>query len=85
MELNEDIRKDLHQIIDKVNDTHILQAVYTILQKEAENSSNAIVGYSLAGPISKATFLNSIETAEARISSGKFTTQEDLEREAANW
>ncbi len=85
MELNEDIRKDLHQIIDKVNDTHILQAVYTILQKEAENSSNVTVGYSLTGPISKAVFLNSIETAEARIVSGKFTTQEDLEQEAANW
>jgi hypothetical protein len=43
------------------------------------------VGYSNGIPITKKQLIKRIDAAEKRIAKGEFTSQEDLEREAANW
>ncbi len=65
----------------KVQDEEVISQVKKILVK----IDNPIVGYSNGKPISKKQFIKRIEAAEKRIESGDFTTQEDVEKEAANW
>lgn len=54
-------------------------AFKTILDKE-------VVAYDSKGyPITKDEYINMVHEADERISSGKFTTIEDLEKEMENW
>jgi hypothetical protein len=46
----------------------------------------AIVAHTISGyPIDKEEYITMIKEADERISSGKFTTMEDLEKEIENW
>ena len=86
MELHTEIKNDLHRIIEEVQDEHILQAVYTILRREAENEASTVVGYDVQGsPIIRADLRKKVDEAEKRVNSGHFTSQEDLEKEATTW
>ena len=54
-------------------------ALKSILDKE-------VVAYTISGyPIDKAEYINMVKEADERISSGEYTTIEDLEKEIANW
>lgn len=54
-------------------------ALKTVLDKE-------VVAHTISGyPIDKEEYINMIKEADERISSGKYTTIEDLEKEIENW
>lgn len=45
-----------------------------------------VVAHTISGyPVDKAEYINMVKEADERISSGKFTTIEDLEKEIENW
>ena len=53
---------------------------------ESIHSENEIVAYDIKGnPITKEQYIKMVHEADERISSGKFTTMEDLEKEIENW
>jgi hypothetical protein len=85
MELQADLKQDLHRIIDKVENISTLEEVYNILQKEVQEEDKVILGYINGKAVDKQSFIKNIKEAEARIDKGEFITQEDLEKEAANW
>ena len=54
-------------------------ALKSILDKE-------VVAHTISGyPIDKEEYINMVKEADERISSGKYTTIEDLEKEIENW
>lgn len=65
-----------------VNDESKLKkiiALKSILDKE-------VVAHTISGyPVDKEEYINMVKEADERISSGKFTTIEDLEKEIENW
>ncbi len=64
-----------------VQDEEIIGQIKQILTK----INNPIVGYSNEESITKKELISRIEAAEKRIAKGEFISQEDLEKEAANW
>ncbi|HRE79267.1 MAG TPA: hypothetical protein PLL09_15735 [Flavobacterium sp.] len=47
---------------------------------------NEVVAHTVSGyPIDKQEYINMVNEADERISSGKYTTMEDLEKEIENW
>lgn len=54
-------------------------ALKSVLEKEVV--ANTISGY----PIDREEYIQMVKEADERISSGKYTTMEDLEREIENW
>lgn len=72
---NTDLRKKVHEIIDS-SDDDVIQAVYTLLQA---NDAEYILGATIE------QYNKEIDEAEAAIDSGKFITQEDLEKEIKKW
>lgn len=76
-----EIRQELHQIIDKINDKRLLGAVHTLL-----TSSSKIVTHSSKGePLTKGAMDEMLEASEAAISEGRVTDQQDLKNEMKNW
>ena len=68
----------LLQINDESKLKKIL-ALKSVLDKE-------VVAYTISGyPVDKEEYINMVKDADERISSGKYTTIEDLEREIENW
>lgn len=56
-----------------------VMALKTVLDKETV--AHTISGY----PIDKQEYINMVKEADERISSGNYTTIEDLEKEIENW
>ncbi len=68
----------LLQINDESKLKKIL-ALKSVLDKE-------VVAYTISGyPVDKEEYINMVKDADERISSGKYTTIEDLEKEIENW
>ena len=54
-------------------------ALKSVLDKE-------VVAHTISGyPVDKDEYINMVKEADERISAGKFTTIEDLEKEIENW
>lgn len=54
-------------------------ALKSILDKE-------VVAHTISGyPVDREEYINMVKEADERISSGKYTTIEDLEKEIENW
>jgi len=71
---------DLVQKILSVKTESIIEKLNQILEKEM------IVGYTVEGkPLTKKAYNKRLEKAEQEIESGNYVTQEELEKEAANW
>lgn len=66
----------------QINDESKLRkvlALKAVLDKE-------VVAHTIGGyPVDKVEYLNMVKEADERISSGKYTTMEDLEKEIENW
>lgn len=78
-----ELKTDLHKLIEEVNDTTVLKALYTLLKKQAQND---VVGYaSNMKPLTKKAFIKRIEKAEAQIKKGQYVTIEELEKESEKW
>ncbi|KDN54970.1 hypothetical protein [Flavobacterium seoulense] len=56
-----------------------IMALKTVLDKE-------VVAHTISGyPVDKEEYINMVKDADDRISSGNYTTIEDLEKEIENW
>ena len=72
------LREELHRYIDQADD-RILRLVKGMFQADVDD-------YTLPGePMSEATLKQRVKAAKSRISSGQFTSQEDLEKEMKEW
>ena len=71
---------NLVQKILSLQKESIIEKINKILEKEM------IVGYTVEGkPLTKKAYNKRLEKAEQEIESGNYVTQEELEKEAANW
>ena len=78
-----EMKSDLHQFIENINDSHVLKAIHTLLKKQI---AEEIVGYDPKGkPLTQKAFIKRIERAESEISKGNYSTLEDFEKESKNW
>lgn len=74
------IKLDVMQKIMSVSTGSLLQKINNILDNEM------VVAYTVEGkPLTKAMYNERLQSAEKQLQSGKYTTQEDLEKEAENW
>ena len=76
-----EIRKELHEIIDKINDKRLLGAVHTLLL----SSSKTEIPSSKKGSLTKGTMDEMLEASEIDIREGRVTDQQDLKSEIKNW
>ncbi|HMI64396.1 MAG TPA: hypothetical protein VK517_00060 [Cyclobacteriaceae bacterium] len=74
MDLNAE-RSLLIKELQQVEDISLLQAIKAVLYYGLKNE----------GHISLEQYNRELDAANARVESGKFITQEDLEKEAARW
>ena len=74
MDLNAE-RSLLIKELQQVEDISLLQAIKAVLYYGLKNE----------GHISIEQYNRELDAANARVESGKFITQEDLEKEAARW
>ncbi len=74
MDINTE-RSLLIKELQQVEDLSLLQAIKAVLHYGLQNE----------GRISIEQYNQELDQANARIDSGKFITQEDLEKEAAQW
>jgi hypothetical protein len=78
-----ELKTELHQLIDQVNDNGVLRAIQTILQKQVEKDEGAID--SRGKSLSLKAFIKKIEKAEAEVKAGKYVTIAQLEKESEKW
>ena len=72
------LREELHKYIDQADD-RILRLVKEMFQADTDD-------YTLPGePMTEETLKQRVGAAKSRISSGQFTSQEDLEKEMEEW
>lgn len=68
--------------LTRVQDINIIRRIKRILNDDLE----AVSGYRSNGePITKQQLIANLEEAEKRIQAGRYTSQEDLEKEAESW
>ena len=73
------IKERLYQFIEQ-GDQRLLKMLYAIAKEYTQDD------YTLQGePMDKEVFKARIQAAKNRIKEGKFTTQEDLEKEINEW
>jgi molybdopterin-guanine dinucleotide biosynthesis protein A len=77
-----ELKTDLHNLIDEINDTSILKALHTLLkQKKSE-----VIGFSAGRkPLTKKELIKRLEKAENQIKKGQSVTIDELEEEAQSW
>lgn len=77
-----ELRKELHNYIDKADET-FLKMVHALSK---EYRSSTIAGYHTDGtPISFDDLRENVKAASDRVKSGKYISQEDIEKEIKNW
>lgn len=75
------LKNNLHQIIDRIDDDAVLQAIYTLL-----SSKEKIIAHSVQGqPLTQEEMEAMIEESEEDIRSGRTTTHENLKNEIHSW
>jgi hypothetical protein len=73
------LREDLHQVVEE-SDTRLLKMLYAVA-KEYRNEDFTVPGK----PIHSKLLKERVLAAKARIKTGRFTTQADLEKEMEQW
>ncbi len=77
-----ELRKEIHDYIDKADDT-FLKMVYA-MSKEYRSSS--IAGYYADGsPLSVDKLKKEVKEASERVKSGRYISQEDVQKDIENW
>ena len=72
-----ELREEVHRYIDQADD-RVLRLVKGLLQADLD--------YTIPGePMTQNQLEDRVKAAKSRIESGRFTTQEDLEREMEEW
>ena len=73
------IKEALYHYIERA-DVRLLKMLYAVAKEYTEEN------YTRAGePMSEETLKSRIAAAKSRIKAGRFTTQEDLEKEIKEW
>ncbi|UII20749.1 hypothetical protein [Fulvivirga ligni] len=70
-----EIRLELHRIIDQINDSRLLEAVYTLLSSQDGQVKS----------ISKEMMDSMLEASEADIKAGRLTDHQSLKEEIQSW
>lgn len=79
------IKQSIHQMIDKINNEDLLQAYLKIIEVGFEKEEG-IIGYTTKGiPLTKEELIKNAKAASARVKSGDYVSQEDLEKESGDW
>jgi hypothetical protein len=77
------LREELHDYINHA-DERFLKMVYA-MSKEYKKQPT-VAGYRVDGsPITKEDLVQRVKAASARVKSGDFLTQEEVEKEIENW
>lgn len=81
-----EIKTQIGQYLQKVEDEHFLKVVHSMLATYVEGAKDPIIGYELDGtPIlaseAKAELIADVEAAK----NGAYITLEDLKKEAKEW
>jgi len=75
----ETTKLELMQLLLQTQKETILTRIQKVFEEE-------VVAYTVDGkPLTKSAYKKELLEAETEIEQGKFTTQEDLERESENW
>lgn len=77
------VKKELHELIELVNDDAVLKAIQTLLRKQVEKDAAAFD--SKGKPMSLRGFIKEIEKAESEVKAGKYVTVAQLEKESEKW
>lgn len=81
-----ELKTNIESLIHRINDKEVLQAYFTILKNMVKEDDGTPIGYSITGQaISKKNLVDKVLGASQRVKSGKFISQEDLDREVDNW
>ncbi len=79
------IKQSIHEMIDKINNEDLLQAYLKIIEVGFEKEEG-IVGYTTKGtPLTKEELVKKAKGASARVKSGDYISQEDLENQSESW
>ena len=82
----EDIRMSIYQILEKTDNTLVLEAYHEILKNIVKIEKAQIVGFdSNNEPINLEQLQTDVTTAGQRIEAGQFISQEDLKNNMKNW
>lgn len=74
------VKLDVIQKIMSVSKASLLKKIDKLLEDEL------IVGYTVDGePLTKELYNSRLDAAEEQLCLGKYTTQEDMEKESENW
>ncbi len=78
----QNLRTDLHQIIDTVEDTQLLHAVYVFLKKQTSD----VVAYTIQGePLTKEQYAERALAAKKRVEAGQFISEEEANNAIKEW
>lgn len=78
---NSQLQMELHQFIDQVKDTEILNAIHTLLKSQVNS-----VAYSADGKgLTKYDVDKMLQDSEDDISAGRLIKHQDLKEEISNW
>jgi predicted AAA+ superfamily ATPase len=80
------IKESLHDLINKIEDEELLNAYLKIIESGVKIEESEVVGYTPTGEsITKAEMVETVRMASERVKSGKYISQEDLEKASDNW
>lgn len=81
MELQTDLKADLHKMIEEIKDASILQAVYVILEREKQREEVGEDFYDTLHPMLQ----SSIDRGLAQIKSGETVPHEEVRKRYEKW
>ncbi|MFN8886499.1 MAG: hypothetical protein ACK5WF_03490 [Cyclobacteriaceae bacterium] len=78
---NSQLPLELHQFIDQVKDTEVLNAIHTLLKSQVNSVAHSADGKGLT----KYDVDKMLQDSEEDISAGRFIKHQDLKEEISNW
>jgi hypothetical protein len=82
---NLELKTSINNLINKIDDQKVLKAYFTLLNTMVEEKDN-ILGHTAAGEtLTKDLFVTKVKKASERVKSGKYTSQEDVEKQSQKW
>ncbi|TLP81730.1 hypothetical protein [Maribacter sp. ACAM166] len=80
-----DLKKSVLDYIDNA-DERLLKLIKALVETYQEDKKTDAVAYNIDGePLTLKEYNQELLNAEAEIENGKYTAQEDLEKESENW
>jgi hypothetical protein len=82
-----ELRTSIKNMVNKLDDERLLKAYHTLLTSlMEEKEKSAVIGHSAKGePLTKNSLIKKVKAASARVKSGKYISQEEVEKQASKW